>query len=48
MENVQDILKKDDAAYMKYAMGRMITQDYQVRSGHDRNRDQGGRITRRT
>ncbi|KAH7617097.1 putative DNA (cytosine-5)-methyltransferase 1 [Nannochloris sp. 'desiccata'] len=31
MENVQDILKKEDGAYVKYAMGQMINERYQTR-----------------
>ena len=30
MENVQDILKKEDGAYMKYALGSMLSLRYQV------------------
>jgi DNA (cytosine-5)-methyltransferase 1 len=30
MENVTDILKKEDGAYIKYAMGSMLDMRYQV------------------
>ncbi|PSC69902.1 BTB POZ and MATH domain-containing 2-like isoform A [Micractinium conductrix] len=33
MENVQDILKKEDAHYLKFAMGSLLDMRYQVRSG---------------
>ncbi|PRW44284.1 DNA (cytosine-5)-methyltransferase CMT1 isoform A [Chlorella sorokiniana] len=33
MENVTDILKKEDGAYIKYAMGSMLDMRYQVRVG---------------
>ncbi|KAI3428460.1 hypothetical protein D9Q98_007286 [Chlorella vulgaris] len=33
MENVQDILKKEDGLYIKYAMGSMLNMRYQVRVG---------------
>jgi site-specific DNA-cytosine methylase len=33
MENVLDILKKDDGTYAKFAAGRLVNLRYQTRTG---------------
>lgn len=33
MENVLDILKKEDGAYVKYALGSLVNLGYQARVG---------------